>query len=131
MALSKSRQDHKSLIKHLIDHFTSIGLEIQYANYDKYQKPFVINRHPPDVIAFDRAKHLGYIGEAKVCTELEEQRTKEQLEDFSNKLMRSGSSERVKLPLFIAVPHECNVKLTQTLKALHLDSKDNIHVMDF
>lgn len=129
--MPKNREDHKSLVKHLIDHFTSLGLEIQYANYDKYEKPFVISRHSPDVIAFDRAKHLGYIGEAKVCTELEEERTKEQLSDFSSKLMKSGTSERVSLPLYIAVPHDCNSKMMQTLKTLHLDSKENIHLMDF
>ncbi|MEM2159837.1 MAG: hypothetical protein QXN55_02645 [Candidatus Nitrosotenuis sp.] len=129
--MSKNRQDHNSLVKHLIDHFTSLGLEIQYANYGKYQKPFVISRHPPDVIAFDKTKRLGYIGEAKVCTELEEERTKEQLHDFSSKIMRAGASEKVRLPLYVAIPHECNLKMTSTLKELHLDSKDNIHVMDF
>lgn len=129
--MAKNRHDHKSLIKNLIDHFSSLGLEIQYANYKGYKKPFVINRHTPDVIAFDREKQLGYIGKAKVCTEVTEQRTKEQIEDFSKKLMRSGNSERVRLPFYIAVPHECNSKMIQTLKELHLDSRDNIHVMDF
>jgi hypothetical protein len=129
--LTKGRQDHKTLIKSLIDHFSSLGLEIQYANYDGYQKPFVISRHAPDVIAFDRAKHLGYIGEAKMCTELEESRTKEQFDDFSKKLMRSGTSEKARLPFYIAVPHECNSKATQTLKEMHLDSRDNIHILDF
>ncbi len=124
-------QDHESLVKHLIDHFTSIGLEIQYADYDKYQKPFVISRHQPDVIAFDKTKRLGYIGEAKMCADLEEQRTKEQLHDFSNKVMRSGTSEHIRLPLYIAVPNDCNSKMTQTLKELHLESKENIHVMGF
>jgi hypothetical protein len=129
--LTKSHIDHESLVKHLIDHFTSLGLEIQYANYAKYQKPFTISRHSPDVIAMDRAKHLGYIGEAKTCVELDEQKTKEQLQDFSNKLMRSGASERIRLPLFVAVPHECSMKMAHTLRDLHLDSKENIHIMDF
>lgn len=129
--MSKSRQDHKSLIKHLIDHFTSLGLEVQYANYDKYQKPFPISRHAPDVIAYDRTKKIGYIGEAKVCTEIVEQRTKEQLEDYSKKVMKTGDSETTKMPFFIAIPHDCNLKMTQTLKEMHLDTRDNIHIMDF
>lgn len=129
--MSKKRQDHNSLIKNLIEHFSSLGLEIQYANYSGYQKPFAISRHPPDVIAYDRAKQLGYIGEAKMCTELVEERTKEQLEDFSKKLMRAGNSERAKLPFYIAVPYECNSKMVQVLKEMHLDARDNIHVMDF
>ena len=66
-----------------------------------------------------------------MCTELVEQRTKEQFEDFSKKLMRSGNSERTKLLFFIAVPHECNTKTTQVLKELHLDARDNVHIMDF
>lgn len=115
----------------MMDHFSSLGLEIQYANYDGHQKPFVINRHAPDVIAFDRVKHLGYIGEAKVCTELEEPRTREQFDDFSKKIMRSGVSEKTRLPFYIAVPHECNSKTTQVLKEMHLDSRDNVHVLDF
>ncbi|CAE6497471.1 MAG: hypothetical protein QXE84_07010 [Candidatus Nitrosotenuis sp.] len=129
--MPKSRQDHKSLVKSLIDHFTSNGLEIQYANYDGYEKPFVINRHAPDIIAFDRQNQLGYIGEVKTCSELVEQTTREQFEDFSNKLMKSGKSERVKLPLFIAVPHECESKIPQTLRDYKLDSRKNIHVIGF
>lgn len=129
--MPKTRQDHKSLLKNLIDHFESNGLEIQYANYDGYEKPFVINRHAPDVIAFDRQNQLGYIGEVKMCNELTEDRTKEQFEDFSKKLMRTGKSERTKLPFFIAVPNECTSKLPQTLKEIGLADRDNIKVMGF
>lgn len=66
-----------------------------------------------------------------MCTELVEERTKEQLEDYSKKVMKTGTSGTAKMPFFIAVPHECNLKITQTLKELHLDTRDNIHVMDF
>ncbi|MFY9300545.1 MAG: hypothetical protein WAO91_05090 [Candidatus Nitrosotenuis sp.] len=129
--MSKEHQDQKSLIKHLIDHFLSLGLEVQYADYEGYQKPFIINRHAPDIIAFDRKKQLGYIGKAKTRAELVEKTTKEQLSDFSKRLMKTGNSERARLPFFIAVPHDCNSKITQTLKELHLDSRDNIHIIGF
>lgn len=129
--MSKEHQDHKSLIKHLIDHFLSLGLEVQYADYEGYQKPFTINRHAPDIIAFDRTKQLGYIGEAKTRSELVARTTKEQLTDFSKRLMKSGNSERTRLPFFIAVPQDCNPKIIQTLKELHLDSRDNIHIIGF
>jgi hypothetical protein len=119
------------LVKNLIDHFTSSGLEIQYANYDGYEKPFVITRHAPDVIAFDRTKQLGYIGEAEMCNELAEQLTKEKFEDFSKKLMRKGKSERTRLPFFIAVPHECNSKIPQALRDLGIETRDNVHVLSF
>ena len=129
--MSKGSQDDESLVKNLIEYFLSLGLEIQYANYEGYQKPFAINRHLPDVIAFDRVKQLGYIGKAKICTELFESSTKEQFDDFSKKIMRSGNSEKIKLPLYIAVPRDCNSKVIQVLKEMRLDSRDNIHVMCF
>ena len=66
-----------------------------------------------------------------MCTELGESSTKEQFDDFSKKLMRSGNSEKAKLPFYIAVPHECNSKTTQTLKEMQIDSRDNIHILDF
>lgn len=91
----------------------------------------MINRHAPDVIAFDREKQLAYIGEAKMCAELVEPTTKEQFDDFSNKLMRTGKSEHAKLPFFIAVPHECSSKIPQTLKDCGLDKRPNISVVSF
>jgi len=127
----KLRQDHKSLVKKLIDHFVSSGLEIQYANYTGYEKPFVITRHAPDVIAFDRTKQLGYIGEAEMCNEITEQLTKEKFEDFSKKLMRKGKSEHTRLPFFIASPHECNSRIPQILRDLGINERDNIHVLSF
>ena len=129
--MPRSRHDHKSLVKNLIEHFKSSGFDVQYANYEGYEKPFTINRHAPDVIAVDRATQLGYIGEAKMCNELTEELTKEQFEDFSKKLMKAGKSERARLPLFIAVPHECESRVPQTLRDFKLDQRDNIHVLSF
>jgi hypothetical protein len=118
-------------VKNLIDHFTSSGLEIQYANYEGYEKPFVITRHAPDVIAFDRTKQLGYIGEAEMCNEITEELAKEKFVDFSKKLMSRGKSERTRLPFFIAVPHECNSRIPQALRDLGIEDRDNIHVLSF
>ncbi|MEM3144341.1 MAG: hypothetical protein QXW91_06935 [Candidatus Nitrosotenuis sp.] len=129
--MSKIQQDHRFLVKKLIDHFSSLNLEIQYADYDGFEKPFVINRHSPDVIAFDRAKQVGYIGQAKMCDEISEQKTKEQIEDYSKKLMKTGSSKTARLPFYIAVPSECSSQISQTLKKMNLDSRDNIHVVGF
>lgn len=129
--MPKSRQDHQSLVKKLIDHFISEGLEIQYANFEKYEKPFVIKRHPPDVIAVDKNNRLAYLGEAKMCNELTDEITKQQFEDFSRTMMRSGKSEGVRLPFFIAVPNECSTKITQTFKNFEIPMRDNVHVLGF
>lgn len=129
--MPKSRQDHASLLKNLIDHFVLGGLEIQYANYGAYARPHAINRHAPDIIAVDKRTNLGYIGEAKMCSELNELRTKEQFEDFSSKAVSTIKSGQVRMPFFIAVPHECSSKIPQTLRDLGLAQMDNIKVVSF
>lgn len=129
--MPRSRQDHTTLVKNLIDHFKGSGLEIQYANYEGYEKPFVITRHAPDVIAYDRKNQLGYIGEAEMCNELAEELAKEKLHDFSKKLMSRGKSEKTRLPFFIAVPDECKSKIPQALRDLGIAERDNIHVLSF
>lgn len=129
--MPKSRQDHTSLVKKLIDHFVSEGLEIQYANFSKYEKPFVIKRHAPDIIAVDKNNRLAYLGEAKMCSELTAEITKQQFEDFSKTLMRAGKSEGVRLPFFIAVPNECSSKITQTFRDFEIPLRENVHVVGF
>lgn len=125
------KQDHQSLIKGLIDHFISDGLQIQYANYEGYDKPFVITRHAPDVIAVNPKNKLGYIGKVKLCSELGEEATKEQFTDFSKMLMKSGESQGKRLPFFIAVPQECQTKIRQTYRDMDISWRENIQVLGF
>ena len=125
------KQDHPSLIKGLIDHFVSSGLNIQYANYAGFDKPFVITRHAPDVIAVNPQNQLGYIGKVKHCNELGEQSTKEQFTDFSKILMKSGKSQGSKLPFFICVPQECHSKIRQTYHDFNIAWRENIQVIGF
>jgi len=129
--LAKARQDHTSLIKRLIDHFTENGLEIRYANYDSYGKPYVIKRHAPDIIAYHKASGLAYIGEAKMCSELTAEITRQQFEDFSKTMMKSGKSGSAHLPFFIAVPNECSTKIVQTFRDFEIPLRENVHIMGF
>lgn len=129
MIVLPRKQDHPSLIKGLIDHFVSSGLTIQYANYTGFDKPFVITRHAPDVIAVNPQNQLGYIGKVKLCNELGEQSTREQFTDFSKMLMKSGKSQGAKLPFFICVPQECHSKIRQTYHEFNIDWRENIQVL--
>ena len=131
MIVLPRKQDHPSLIKGLIDHFVSSGLQIQYANYQGFDKPFIITRHAPDVIAVNPQNQLGYIGKVKLCSELGEQSTKEQFTDFSKILMKSGKSQGSKLPFFICVPQECYSKIRQTYHDFNIAWRENIQVMGF
>lgn len=125
------KQSHPSLIKGMIDHFVSGGLQVQYANYDGFDKPFVITRHAPDVIAVNPQNQLKYIGKVKLCSELVEQSTKEQFTDFSKMLMKSGKSQGLKIPFFIGVPQECHSKIRQTYHNFDISWRENIQVLGF
>lgn len=124
-------QDHSSLVKELIDYFIEKELNVIYANYRDYKTPLQIKRHRPDVLAIDRKTGLGYIGQAKLCSELSDKITREQFEDFPRMLMRSGKSAKSHLPFYIAVPKECESKVKQTFEHFDIPWKENIHVITF
>ncbi len=125
------KQDHPSLIKGLIDHFVSGGLSIQYAKYEGFEKPFVITRHAPDVIAVNPKNQLGYIGKVKLCNELGERSTMEQFTDFAKIPMKSGRSQGAMMPFFICVPQECHSKIRQTYHDFNIAWSENIQVIGF
>ena len=131
MIVLPRKQDHPSLIKGLIDHFVAGGLNIQYANYEGFEKPFVITRHAPDVIAVNPKNQLGYIGKVKLCNELGEQSTMEQFTDFAKVLMKGGKSQGSKMPFFICVPQECHSKIRQTYHDFNIAWSENIQVIGF
>ena len=127
----KGRQDHNSLVKGLIEFFEESGFQVQYARYEGYSKPFSIKRHAPDVIAMNKEKGLAIIGEAKMCSELEDQITKEQFEDYGIMLMKGGKSEKTRLPFFIAVPQECESKIPESFRQFEIPWQSNIIVKGF
>ncbi len=117
------------LVQSLIEHFKKNGLEVKFANLSGYQSPQVIKRHSPDVLARDDNEGLAYIGLAKSCDELEESLTIEQFEDFAKRLMKSGKSEKARVPFVIAVPSECKDKVKEVFEKHSLPWRDNISVI--
>jgi len=126
----KGRQDHGSIVKNLVECFIDNGFEISYAKYTGYEKPIVIKRHNPDVIARNHDKTLTVIGEAKMCNELTDQITKEQFEDFSSAYIERGS-EKIKVQFYIGVPEQCEFKVKESFRLFSLPWKDNIQVWGF
>ena len=126
----KDRQDHDSLVHNLVDCLIENGFEIKYAKSSGYEKPIMIKRYRPDVIARNLDKKLIVIGEAKMCNELTDQITKEQFEDFSSTYMERDA-ERIKIPFVIAVPEQCELKVKEAFRQFSLPWKDNIRVWGF
>ena len=112
----KGRQDHDSLVKALIDLFSQDGKKVQFARYQGFKAPMKINRHPPDVVAIDPKNEVEFIGEAKVCSELTDNMTKEQFEDYSNQIIKKGHFAGASVPFYIMVPWECQTKIKEIFR---------------
>jgi len=118
--LSKSTKmaasvEHQRMVKGLMDKLKELGFRITHAAYEGYNEPYKIGRHEPDIIAYKDEEELTAIGEAKTCDDLDEQRTEEQFQDFSNKVMPRGKSQGKSVPFHIIVPKKCETELYQKL----------------
>ncbi len=121
--------EHKKLVKGIINHYESMGLKIISASYDGYDKCEIIGNHEPDVIAQKPNEEIYYIGEAKTCDNLTNDRTREQFEDFGNTVMLKEGVTRKYLPFCIAVPKECIDELEKNLVDFGLSMNENIETL--
>ena len=121
-----SNDEHKRLVKGLIDYFDSRGFKIISADYENFEKCQPIGSHEPDVIAYQLDDDIYNIGEAKTCDDLDSEKTREQLEDFGNAVLNKTGYERKFLPFCIAVPKECIKKLEMKIEECGLSQNGNI-----
>jgi len=121
--------EHKKLVKGIIDHFESKGLKIISAAYDGFEKCEIIGNHEPDVIAKKSNEDSYHIGEAKTCDNLTTERTMEQFEDFGNTVILKEGKTRINIPFCIAVPKKCIDDLTSFLTELGLGMNENIETI--
>lgn len=113
---------HQRLVNALISAFQNKGYSILRAVGGVYPDPYKIGRHEPDIIAKDN-NGLLIIGEAKISEDLQAERSKEQLLDFSNRIMSEGLLRGTKIPLHIIVPQKDVGTLRQVLTNLGLENK--------
>jgi hypothetical protein len=123
-----SNAEHESLVKSLLDQFIIDGLKILNADYEGYDMPYKVGRHEPDIIAMNPATEVVSIGEAKLCTDLTSERTREQFEDFSNRQMAIGVAKNEPVPFHILTPLSCAHKVWTVLYQSGLDKRGNIIV---
>ena len=124
-----NNEEHKKLVKGIIDHFESKGLKFISASYEGFEKCEVIGNHEPDVIAQKGNEESYFIGEAKTCEKLVNDRTREQFEDFGNTVILQEGSTRTYLPFCIAVPKQCIDDLKSYLQEIGLGMNENIETL--
>ena len=118
--------EHQELVKALIDKLAKEGFKILEASYEGYPEPRQRGRHEPDVYAYKYEIQLEAIGEAKLCEDLDTERTKEQFKDFSSRYMPEGKSRNMPVPFYIAVPQKCKQKAHEKLVELGLAGRANV-----
>ncbi|MEX0639483.1 MAG: hypothetical protein WD018_00975 [Nitrosopumilaceae archaeon] len=121
--------EHKKLVKGIIDHFKSKGLKIISAAYDGFEKCETIGNHEPDVIAQKHDEGFYHIGEAKTCDHLSSNRTREQFEDFGNTVILKTGATRTYLPFCIAVPKKYIGDLKKYIVDFGLSMNENIETL--
>ncbi len=121
--------EHKKLVKGIIDHFESKGLKIISAAYDGFAKCEKIGNHEPDVIAKKPNEGNYSIGEAKTCKNLTTDRTRVQFEDFGNTVILKKGATRTYIPFCIAVPKKCIDDLKYYLTEMGLGMNENIETI--
>lgn len=119
--------EHQELVRKLIEKFRAMGLTIECAAYTGYDECPKKGRYEPDVIGRDSSRLL-YIGEAEICSTLDNSDTLEQFDDFSN---RSMNSDGRKVQLRIVVPKSCESHLNKVLASNGLASRTNIRYFAF
>ena len=123
--------EHRELVKALIDYFENNDLRILSASYDGYEKCEIIGNHEPDVIAQKPGEEVYYIGEAKTCDNLLSERTREQFEDFGNAVFLKEGFTRTYLPFYIAIPKKCLNELKKCIQEYGLSLNKNIEILSF
>jgi len=119
------------MVKELIKYFDKKGFKIISARYPGFENCQKIGNHEPDVIAYDMDYDTYNIGQVKTCDELDDQQTREQLEDFANVVINKIGFERNFIPFSIAVPKNCIRKLEEVIIECGLKLNGNIQPLSF
>ena len=83
--------EHQALLESALEYFKSKDYEIlRAANLEGYTNPAKQGRHEPDAIMVDSEGVLHFL-EAKLGSDMANERTKEQFIDFSRRVMGDGS----------------------------------------
>lgn len=117
--------EHQKLVKAAIDYFISEGFSILSADYEGFSEPNKHGRHAPDIVMKDKEGIL-HILEAKIEGDLSSETTKQQFQDFSNRIMKA-SSDHPKQPVsFHIIIYRRNAsQLVKVLNSLNLDQLIN------
>jgi len=107
----------------------SKGFKIKCAAYPGYNPCSETEKgHIPDAKGYDRNQELRAYGEAKTADDIDNEHTKDQFGDFSNRAM---SKSKKLCPFFVAVPEESENVVRAVLKKLGLSTNPFIYVRGF
>ncbi len=87
MANSNPTPEHQKLVLALMRHFKDkLGFTILGVDYGDFPKPSKHGSHAPDIVVKDKMG-ISHLAEAKVSEDLYSDNTREEFEEFSNRVM--------------------------------------------
>lgn len=100
------------------DGFYVISFDDDNSLYNEcnFPRPPSVLRHRPDIIGRNTTGNFA-IGEAKTKNDLNGNRIKEQINDFSNLL----NNDNTKMPFYMSIPESCDMKLKKIVADLKID----------
>ncbi len=122
--------EHQKLVKGLREYLRGIGFDTTCAAYEGYPQCEEMKGRVPDVMG-KNVQGLLAVGEAKTCDDLDNERTNEQLEVFSKRIVASGNLKGQTVPFYIGIPKACMQQLKGLLRKLGLGQKSNIYLVHF
>jgi len=117
---------HFTLVASLVRYLESNGWKVTHADgVSNYPRPAQVVSHIPDVRATKQQGNLVAYGEAETCETLGSEQTRQQIDEFSNRVMTNTNQP---VPLFIIVPQRCYSELQNVIKA-SFSSRSNITLL--
>ena len=124
-------EDHKKLVKKIAEYAKSKRYEPSCGEALGLEKCLETDKkHVPDMKAWNKDEEVTMYGEAKTADDIENDHTRAQIQDFSNRHMTKNKKP---VPFVLGVPHGSKAEAEKVVKSMTLSDqqKKNIDIQEF
>ena len=124
-------EDHKKVVKKIAEYAISKGYEPSCGEALGLDKcPETEKKHVPDMKAWNKDEEVTMYGEAKTADDIDNDHTRDQIQDFSNRHMTKNKKP---VPLVLGVPKGSKAEAKKVVNSMTLteQQKKNIDIQEF
>jgi len=122
---------HKKLVKCISDYAKSKGYTVTCsASLGLNECPKTEKEHVPDLKAYNSTTEVNMYGEAKATDDIDNDHTREQIDDFSGRTMTKNNKL---VPFILAVPKGSKITAQNVITSMKLtqNQKNSIEVQEY